>query len=103
MSSDESWLVTGINGCIGAWVGLTLAKEDKRVVGLDRSDRNYRLRLICTPEQLARIGAVNGDVADLDLLVGPVLEGQGMARAQSASFIALAMRLVTSSAPRWLR
>jgi len=34
-------LVTGINGCIGAWVGLMLAKEDKRVVGLDRSDRNY--------------------------------------------------------------
>ena len=31
MSSDESWLVTGINGCIGAWVGLTLAKENKRV------------------------------------------------------------------------
>ena len=69
MSSDESWLVTGINGCIGAWVGLTLAKEDKRVVGLDRSDRNYRLRLICTPEQLARIGVVNGDVADLDLVL----------------------------------
>ncbi|MGO8721320.1 MAG: NAD-dependent epimerase/dehydratase family protein [Acidimicrobiales bacterium] len=68
MSSDESWLVTGIHGCIGAWVGLILAKEDKRVVGLDRSDRDHRLRLICTPEQLARIGVVNGDVADLDLL-----------------------------------
>ena len=38
------------------------------MVGLDRSDKKYRLRLICTPEQLARIGAVNGDVADLDLL-----------------------------------
>ena len=68
MSSEESWLVTGLNGCIGAWVGLTLAKDGKRVVGLDRSDRDFRLRLISTPEQLAQIGTVHGDVADLAFL-----------------------------------
>jgi len=38
------------------------------VVGFDRSERDYRLRLICTPGELERIGVVHGDVADLDLL-----------------------------------
>lgn len=68
MSTEESWLVTGINGCIGAWVGQNLVKDGHRVVGFDRSDRDYRLRLICAPDQLEQIEVVHGDVADLELL-----------------------------------
>ena len=55
MSTDESWLVTGMNGCIGAWVGVMLARDGKPLVGLDRSDRDDRVRLIATPPELSSL------------------------------------------------
>ena len=68
MSTDESWLVTGMNGCIGAWVGLMLVRDGKKVVGLDRSDKDDRVRLISTPAELASMNVARGDVADLTFL-----------------------------------
>jgi nucleoside-diphosphate-sugar epimerase len=68
MSTDEAWLVTGVNGCIGAWVALSLVQEGVRVVGLDRSENDKRLRLISTADELRQIEVVRGDVADVALL-----------------------------------
>jgi UDP-glucuronate 4-epimerase len=68
MSTNESWLVTGVNGCIGASTALALIREGARVIGFDLSSDDHRLRLIFEPEDLDRLEVVHGDVADLDLL-----------------------------------
>jgi nucleoside-diphosphate-sugar epimerase len=68
MSKNEAWLVTGANGCIGAWTVLTLIREGVRVVGLDLGTDDHRQRLIFEPEEFEQLEVVHGDVADLALL-----------------------------------
>jgi UDP-glucuronate 4-epimerase len=61
---SETWLVTGALGCLGAWTVATLAREDAAVVGLDLGTDHRRLRLIATPEELAPVKLVQGDITD---------------------------------------
>lgn len=68
MSANEAWLVTGANGCIGAWTVLTLIREGARVVGLNRSEDDHRQRLIFSAEELEQLEVVHGDVADVELI-----------------------------------
>jgi len=42
----ERFLVTGANGCIGAWTVAQLVREGTPVVALDASDDDHRLRLV---------------------------------------------------------
>ena len=42
----ERFLVTGANGCIGAWTVAQLTGEGVPVVALDASDDDHRLRLV---------------------------------------------------------
>lgn len=60
----ECFLVTGASGCIGAWAVRTLLDEGVRIVAFDLSSDDRRLRQIASPEELARIRFVRGDITD---------------------------------------
>jgi UDP-glucuronate 4-epimerase len=65
---EERFLVTGANGCIGAWVVAQLTREATPVVALDASDDDHRLRLVLDDEALAGVTKVKGDITDLAAL-----------------------------------
>jgi UDP-glucuronate 4-epimerase len=62
---NERFLVTGALGCIGAWTVRTLAREGVPVVAFDAAPDPRRLRQITTPEELAGVEIVSGDITDL--------------------------------------
>ena len=64
----ERFLVTGANGCIGAWTVAQLTREAVPVVALDASDDDHRLRLVLDEGALAGLTRVRGDITDLDAL-----------------------------------
>ena len=69
MTGDtERFLVTGALGCIGAWTVRTLVREGAAVTGFDLGGDPRRLRLIMSPEELARVQLVTGDITDLAAL-----------------------------------
>jgi UDP-glucuronate 4-epimerase len=63
---SETWLVTGALGCIGAWTVATLVREGAGVVAFDIATDDRRLRLIATPEELARVTFARGDITQLE-------------------------------------
>jgi nucleoside-diphosphate-sugar epimerase len=73
----ERFLVTGVLGCLGAWVARTLVREGADVVGLDLGDDPHRLREIMASGELARVLLVQGDVTRLDDL-GRALDEHGI-------------------------
>ena len=62
---SERFLVTGALGCIGAWTVRRLIREGAAVVALDLGTDRRRLRQIMTPEELAGVTFLVGDIADL--------------------------------------
>ena len=68
MASEERFLVTGANGCIGAWVVAQLTGEGTAVVALDASDDDHRLRLVLDEPALAAAPRARVDITDLDAL-----------------------------------
>ena len=64
----DRYLVTGANGCIGAWTVAQLAGEGAAVVALDASDDLHRLRLLLDDDTLAGLVRVQGDITDLAAL-----------------------------------
>jgi len=64
----ERFLVTGANGCIGAWTVARLVGEGTPVVALDASDDEHRLRLVLDEHGLGQVTRVRGDITDLDTL-----------------------------------
>jgi nucleoside-diphosphate-sugar epimerase len=67
--SEETWLVTGASGCIGAWTVLTLLAEGAGGVALDRGGTDERLRLIGGGKLgTARAVDVDVDIRDLAAL-----------------------------------
>ena len=67
-SGDERFLVTGALGCIGAWTVRTLVREGAAVTALDLGRDDRRLRLIMTPEEIASVEFVTGDITDLEAM-----------------------------------
>jgi nucleoside-diphosphate-sugar epimerase len=63
---EERFLVTGANGCIGAWVVAQLAGEGTAVVALDASEDDHRLRLLLDDDALTQLTRVRADITDLD-------------------------------------
>ena len=53
--STERFLVTGALGCIGAWVVRNLAREGAEPVVFDLASDPRRLKLIMTPDELAKV------------------------------------------------
>jgi UDP-glucuronate 4-epimerase len=62
----ERFLVTGALGCIGAWTVRELVREGVPVVAFDVGKDPRRLALIMTPDELAKVTFVSGDITDLD-------------------------------------
>jgi UDP-glucuronate 4-epimerase len=65
---SERFLVTGALGCIGAWVVRNLVQEGATPVVFDLASDPRRLKLIMTPEELAQVTFINGDITDLAVL-----------------------------------
>ena len=59
-----SYLVTGGQGCIGAWVIRRLVRAGKQVVLFDRERQPRRLTQIMTPTELERVAYCQGDIAE---------------------------------------
>ena len=75
MSAEtERFLVTGALGCIGAWTVRGLVRDGAQVVALDVGSDARRMRLIMTPDELAGVTFVTGDITDL-ASVEEVLDG----------------------------
>lgn len=64
----DRFLLTGALGCIGAWVTRNLVREGGSPVIFDLASDPKRLKLIMTPEELAKITFVTGDITDLAAL-----------------------------------
>jgi nucleoside-diphosphate-sugar epimerase len=70
-------LVTGANGCIGAWVIRRLLADDEQVVALDAGDDDHRLRMILHgQEPRGELEPVKADIRDLDALRSLIRERQ---------------------------
>ena len=70
----EHFLVTGALGCLGAWIVRNLVAEGVAVTAFDLGDDPHRLRLIMTPDEVARAQFVNGDVTDAGALEATIQE-----------------------------
>jgi nucleoside-diphosphate-sugar epimerase len=64
----ERFLVTGALGCIGAWTVRDLIREGVPTVVFDLESDPHRLKLIMTPDELAQVTFVHGDITDLAAL-----------------------------------
>jgi nucleoside-diphosphate-sugar epimerase len=64
--SKERFLVTGGNGCIGAWVLRNLVKKNITCAAFDRCTTGQRLKLILSPEEIEPIKFYCNDIADFD-------------------------------------
>jgi nucleoside-diphosphate-sugar epimerase len=62
------YLVTGALGAIGAWTVRALLDRGHEVVTYDLGGSDHRLGLALSPEELAALWRVEGDVTDLDQL-----------------------------------
>ncbi len=64
---SERFLVTGVLGCLGAWVARAALEDGAEVVGYDLGDDRSRLELVLG-DDADRVTLVRGDITDLDLL-----------------------------------
>lgn len=72
--ADERFLVTGALGCIGAWVVRDLIRAGAPTAIFDLASDPRRLRLVMTPDELARVRMLTGDITDLAAVEGAVAE-----------------------------
>jgi UDP-glucuronate 4-epimerase len=63
----ERFLVTGVLGCLGAWVARAALDDGAEVVGYDLGDDRARLELVLG-DDADRIDLVRGDITDLGAL-----------------------------------
>ena len=60
----EQYLVTGVLGCLGAWVARAVLDDGDEVVGYDLGEDTARLRLVLG-DGADRVTLVRGDITDL--------------------------------------
>ena len=75
--TNSTFLVTGAQGFIGAWIIKQLLAEGATVVGFDASANPHRLRSILMDEQLRQVDFVTGDITDPEILT-PIIESKGV-------------------------
>jgi nucleoside-diphosphate-sugar epimerase len=73
--SDETVLVTGALGCIGAWVVRHLLDEGVDVVAADVGDADHRLRWLLSPDELGELRRVRLDITDDEAVASTVGDG----------------------------
>lgn len=62
MTQTNTFLVTGALGCIGAWTVRNLVKSGTRTIVFDLGTDTRRLKLVMTPDELAQVTFVQGDI-----------------------------------------
>jgi nucleoside-diphosphate-sugar epimerase len=65
---SERFLVTGVLGCLGAWVARAVLADGDEVVGYDLGEDTARLRLVLGDDDADRVTLVRGDITDLEAL-----------------------------------
>lgn len=75
--TNQTFLITGAHGFIGAWVVKRLLAAGARVVTFDQSPDAHRLRLIMSDEEISRAQRVLGDITEADSLP-PIIEKYGI-------------------------
>ena len=73
----EHFLVTGAQGCIGAWVIKNLVEMGHPVTAFDIDDRPARISLLVPPDALKKVHFVRGDISDLNLLQCSIFSATG--------------------------
>jgi nucleoside-diphosphate-sugar epimerase len=58
-------LITGALGCIGSWCCRQLVREGQAVTSFDLGEQRHRAELVMTPDEVAAINYLRGDVTDL--------------------------------------
>ena len=71
--TNQTFLITGAHGFIGAWIVKRLLAGNARIVIFDQSAEPQRLRLIMNEEEVARTKVVTGDIAEADALL-PIID-----------------------------
>ena len=74
--SKEKYFITGGMGCLGAWVIRNLVQAGIQTVAFDLSDDRHRLELIMTPEELALIHFIQGDITDTESIKAAVRDNE---------------------------
>ena len=64
--SDETFMLTGSMGCIGAWALRNLVREGVRVVATDLATDPLRPRQVMSAEELSHVEFAKLDVTDLN-------------------------------------
>jgi nucleoside-diphosphate-sugar epimerase len=73
---EERFLVTGALGCIGAWVVRNLVRAHVPVTVFDLASDPHRLRLIMSPDEVAQVRFIAGDITDLAALEGALRDSR---------------------------
>ena len=71
--NNQTFLITGAHGFIGAWIVKRLLEANARVVIFDRSADPQRLLLIMDQDQVARVRLITGDITEPDVL-SPIID-----------------------------
>lgn len=69
---SRTYFVTGAQGCIGSWVVRLILEQGDRAVLFDLDHHDKRLAQVLSPEQLASVDRVQGDVTDTKLVCDAV-------------------------------
>lgn len=72
--TNEHFFITGVMGCIGAWVARNLVQAGVQVTAFDLSEDRHRLELIMTPAEIAQITFVRGDITDTETVITAVTQ-----------------------------
>jgi nucleoside-diphosphate-sugar epimerase len=75
--SNQTFLITGAHGFIGAWIVKRLLAGNARIVIFDQSPDPQRLRLIMNDEEISRAKVVTGDITQADALL-PIIDRSGV-------------------------
>ena len=75
--TNQTFLITGAHGFIGAWIVKRLLEHDATVVIFDKSADAQRLRLIMNEEEISRARVVTGDITEAGSL-SPIIESLGV-------------------------
>ena len=71
--SNQTFLITGAHGFIGAWIVKRLLERGTRVVIFDKSADAQRLRLIMSEAEISQAEVVTGDITEAGSL-SPVID-----------------------------
>lgn len=61
---SEAYFITGAQGCIGSWVVKTIIERGDSAIVFDRSDDLRRLAAIMSPDAIAEVRFILGDVTN---------------------------------------